>query len=137
MQQFPGEFSIDFDCTTAGTVRLVCGVPVFDSQTEEPFGLVCAEAEVGNLVRPELDAVGGQDEVLLIDDNGDLLFASNRQIQAKAQAAEDLVPRWPHIRRLLFEAPEYLDPDREYYATRLPFPQKNNAIHIVFTNRSK
>ncbi len=134
MQQFPGEFSIDFDCTTAGTVRLVCGVPVFDCQTEEPFGLVCAEAEIGNLVRPELEAVGGQDPVYLIDDHGDILFTSSRETHHKSLPAEQAIEKWPEILKTLLEKPEYLDADREYYATRLAFPQKNNAIHFVFTN---
>ncbi len=109
MQQFPGEFSIDFDCTTAGTVRLVCGVPVFDCQTEEPFGLVCAEAEIGNLVRPELEAVGGQDPVYLIDDHGDILFTSSRETHHKSLPAEQAIEKWPEILKTLLEKPEYLE----------------------------
>lgn len=132
LQQFPGESSIDFDCTTAGTVRLVCGVPVFSEQTEEPFGFVCTEAEIGNLVRPELDMIGTRDRVFLIDDNDNVLFSNVLEREAKSRAVEELIPVWPQLKKTLNVADEYRDPNREHYALKLELPQKYNSVRIVF-----
>lgn len=132
MQQFPGEFSIDFDCTTAGTVRLVCGVPVFDETTEEPFGLVSAEAEIGNLVRPELEVINSSNTVFVVDDNANVLFTSCRETATKSVLATDIFEDWDSITRALADEPEYIDSGRLLYANVLRFPQKNNSMHIVF-----
>ncbi len=130
MQQFPGECSIDFDLLTAGNDRIVCGVPVFDDATEEPFGLVLAEAEIENLVRPELQAIETQDTIYLVDDTEQILFASNRS-RVKNSLAPDVISRWAEIKRTTSDSPEYIETDREFYATRLAFPQNNNSIRIV------
>lgn len=131
LQQFPGECAIDFDCTTAGTVRLVCGIPVFDDETEEPFGIVCTEAEIGNFVRPELDMIGQRDRIYLIDDNESVLFASARELEAKQTPIEELIPVWSELKKSLQESGEYRDPNREFYATKMQLPQKYNSLSIV------
>lgn len=132
MQQFPGESSIDFDCMTAGTVRIVCGVPVFDAETEEPFGFVGAEAEVGNLVRPELEVIGAQDTVYLIDDFDNILFTSSRESAVKESVASDHIPDWSNISQSLANSAEFIDPARQIHATRLPYSRSGNSIRIVF-----
>ena len=132
LQQFPGECNIDFDCTTAGTVRIVCGVPVFDQDSEEPFGLVCAEAEIGNLVRPELELINSSHQVYLVDDSGNLLFSSGRADKLGDKMATQSLENWDVIFNALSSGQEFLDPDRERYATRLAAPQKDNSINIVF-----
>ena len=131
LQQFPGECAIDFDCTTAGTVRLVCGVPVFDDETEEPFGIVCTEAEIGNFVRPELEMIGQRDRIYLIDDNDSVIFASEREREVKQMDIEDLIPVWSELKSALQDADEYRDPNREFYATKMHLPQKYNSMSIV------
>lgn len=131
MQQFPGECCIDFDFSTAGSIRLVAGVPVFDSENEEPFGFVVAEAEIGNLVRPEINASESAATVHLTDDNDRILF-STRRIQNKDQMiAPDLIPRWADVARVTADQGEYIETDREIYATRLPFPQGLNSLTII------
>ncbi len=131
MQQFPGECCIDFDFTVAGTVRIVAGVPVFDSRTEEPFGLILAEAEIGGLVRPELSATESSDWIYLIDDKDRILFSSRPGYQRGEQNAGSLISRWKEIATTLADATEYFEADREFYATRLSFPQNLNSIRIV------
>lgn len=131
MQLFPGESSMDFDCQTAGTVRLVCGVPVFDSSTEEPFGLVSVEAEIGNLIKPELDVIGVQGPVYLIDDRDGLLHVFGAPERHKELRADELIDNWQAVTQALNNGEEYVDADREFYATQLMFPQKNNSIRIV------
>lgn len=131
LQQFPGESCYDLDLSTAGQVRLVIGVPVFDADSEEPFGLVVAESEIGILVRPELAMVGTKDNVFLIDDRDRILFSSKLLPNPSETFAGDVLPRWSDIKDSAANA-EFTDPDREYYTDRLVFPQKNNSIHIVF-----
>lgn len=131
MQQFPGEFCIDLDSTVAGSVRVVAGVPVFDARTEEPFGLVLAEAEIGNLVRPELTDAETGDWIYLIDDQERILFSSRPGDTRSQHIAADAISRWPEISAALEDASEYFEADREYYATRLTFPQNLNSIRIV------
>ena len=131
MQQFPGEFCIDFDYTVAGSVRMVAGVPVFDQETEEPFGLVLAEAEIGNLVRPEITATELSDSVYLVDDHDRILFSTKRINQSLQQVAPDFIARWPEIAHTIADNNEYIESDREYYATRLPFPQNLNSLRII------
>jgi serine/threonine protein kinase len=131
MEQFPGEFCIDFDLSTAGVVRIVTGVPVFDAKTEEPFGLVLAEAEIGNLVRPEIEAIETRDTIYLIDDKERILFSTRPANRDAFGLAAEEIPRWPEIAQGIAQSPEYIESDREFYATRLMFPQKNNSIRIV------
>ncbi|MEM8735228.1 MAG: serine/threonine-protein kinase, partial [Planctomycetota bacterium] len=124
MEQFPGECAMDFDCTASGTVRLVCGVPVFDDSTEEPFGMVVAEAEVGNLVRPELELSKSGFEALLLDDAGNVLFSTSAGGDSKRGAAKEGLGNWEEVRAVIDVEQEYLDPNREIYATRLPLPKR-------------
>ncbi len=131
MEQFPGEFRIDVDLSVSDVVRIVAGVPVFDSATEEPFGLVLAEAEIGNLVRPEIEAISTQDVIYLIDDRGHILFSTRPSSRSTPRLATSEISRWPEISKALAESGEYIESDREFYATQLMFPQKNNSIRIV------
>lgn len=131
MEQFPGECTMDFECTAAGEVRLMCGVPVFNQKNEEPFGLVVTEAEIGNLLRSELDLMGVTDEAILLDETGSVLFSSSTN-SLKSKPAEEILPQWSEMKSVLQTECEYLDPCREFYATRLPLPRKNNSIYIVF-----
>lgn len=132
MEQFPGEAHIDFDCTTAGSVRIVCGIPVFDLKTEEPFGLVAAEAEIANLVLPELQLEDSVGRLYLIDDSGTILFSDSGDARVKALPAAEILTEWPAIQHRLTDAKEYIDSGRSTYATKLTFPHKNNSITIVF-----
>jgi eukaryotic-like serine/threonine-protein kinase len=132
MQQFPGECCIDLDLSVVGSQRIVAGVPVFDSQTEEPFGLVLAEAEVGNLARTELAAIDRQGTVFLVDDQGHVLFSSQHGFGREPAIAPDVIPRWDEISKTLSHAAEYIDADLEFYATTLAFPQNMNSLRIVF-----
>jgi eukaryotic-like serine/threonine-protein kinase len=131
MEQFPGEYCIDFDSTTAGSIRLIAGVPVFHSETEEPAGLVLVEAEVENLVRPEIEASEIPDTVYLVDDKNHILFTTRRLPHKEEHVAGDTVPKWPEISRAFSEQDEFIDGDREVYATRLMFPQKLNSLRVV------
>lgn len=137
MQLFPGESSMDFDCQTAGTVRLVCGVPVFDNSTEEPFGLVCVEAEIGNLIRPELEVIGVQGPVYLIDDRDALLHVYGAPEKQKELRADELISNWEAVTQTLSNGEEYTDANREFYATQLMFPQETNSIRIVMRAAEK
>ncbi len=133
MQQFPGEVAIDLDFQTAGQVRVVCAMPIFAADTEEPFGLVLAESEVASLVRPELELVGTTDHVFVIDDRDQLLF-STRPVRAVADGlpkAENVIDRWAEIKSSL-GCDEYTETDREFFATQLCFPQREDALRIVF-----
>lgn len=132
MQQFPGEACLDLDLSTAGQVRLVVGVPVFDEQTEEPFGLVVAEAEVGNLVRPEIEIGGNKSRVLLVDDREQVIFDSRNPPKYGSDdvVAGDVISRWDAIKSTQ-PGEEYIENDREFYATALVFPQNRRSIRII------
>jgi serine/threonine protein kinase len=132
LDQFPGECAMAFDCTAEGTVRLVCGVPVFDSKTEEPFGIAVTEAEVGNLVRPELAMAQATFESLVVDDNGSVLFSSTANGDAKRDLSPAKIEKWDEIKQALDRDREFLDPNREVYATRLPLPRRQNSMNILF-----
>ena len=132
LEQFPGECIVSFECNAGGTVRVQCGVPVFDQNTEEPFGLVVADAEIGNLVRPELQMSESAGTVYLTDDNGSILFTSSLDSNVKSCSAEDLFSDWSEIKRRLRYEVEFLDSDQEVYATRLPLPGKQQSIHILY-----
>ena len=131
LQQFPGEACVDLDFSFAGCVRIVTGVPVFDSVTEEPFGLVLAEAEIGSLVKPEIAAAESTDSVYLVDDSERVLYSSKRGCQQSLQQATEVISRWPAIAEALASTNEYIDSDRQFYATRLPFPHNLNSLRIV------
>jgi serine/threonine protein kinase len=131
MEQFPGESYLDFDMTTAGSIRIVAGVPVFDAESEEPFGLVLAEAEVENLVRPEILATASHGTIYLMDDKDRILFSSKPYDTGLASSAADIIPAWKTIADVIAEADEFIDANHEFYANRLVFPQKNNSIRIL------
>ncbi len=131
MEQFPGECHIDFDLSVVGLIRIVAGVPVFDPQTEEPFGLVWAEAEIGRLAGPELEATQNKHTVYLIDDKGHVLYSNKPSSQTEIALADAEISRWPEIAQALAETGEYTESDREYYATRLTLPHNKNSIRIV------
>ncbi|QDV27951.1 serine/threonine-protein kinase [Aureliella helgolandensis] len=133
MAQFPGEYCIDMDFATAGQSRIVVGVPVFDTETEEPFGMVISEAEIGILVRPELDLIGTKDHLYLLDDNGQILFSTKRLPGAshgQVSNGRDVIDRWSEMIAVLDDE-DYVEADREFYATQLSFPQRRNALRIV------
>lgn len=132
MEQFPGECSVDIDFLTSGSVRIVAGVPVFDDRNEEPFGMVLAEAELGSLVTSEISATGTQDKIYLVDDRQRVLFSNRSSSSASLATAASVIARWPEIALVITENDEYIESDREFYATRLEFPQRNNSICIVF-----
>ncbi|HBE71092.1 MAG TPA: hypothetical protein DDW52_23340 [Planctomycetaceae bacterium] len=133
LQQFPGEACIDLDFSTAGQVRVVCGVPVFDENSEEPFGLVVAEAEISNFVQPEIAISGGaKDRVMVIDDRSQVIFDSKSPAKYATTDvnAHDVVDRWEQILATPV-GEEYIESDREYYASGLMFPQNHKTIRIV------
>ncbi|MCR9291839.1 MAG: serine/threonine protein kinase [bacterium] len=132
-EQYPGDGVMDFECTASGAVRVTCGVPVFDARSEEPFGLVVAEAEVGNLVRPELELMDTPQQVYLVDGSGHVMFTSSRDTSALKKMASEITSKWDEIQTTLVDGCEYMDPDREVYANRLVFPQRNNSIYILLT----
>lgn len=130
--QFPGECAMGFDCTADGTVRLVCGVPVFDAKTEESIGLAVTEAEVGNLIRPELAMAQSTFESLIVDDDGSVLFSSTASGDTKRELSQAKIEKWDEIKLALDREKEFLDPNREVYATRLPLPRRQNSMNILF-----
>lgn len=132
LQQFPGEACLDLDCTTAGQVRVVCGVPVFDERSEEPFGVVVAEAEVGNLLRPEIEIGGTKSRVLMVDDREIVIFDSlNPRVFAHEEVrAETVISRWEAIKNTP-PTEEYIENDREYYSTAMVFPQNRRTTRII------
>ncbi len=131
MQQFPGECVIDIDLTVAGSSRIVAGVPVFDAATEEPFGLVLAESEVGSLVKPELNAIDTSHVVYLVDDHEHVLFSSKPGYGRERKMAPQLISRWSEIAQTMASAVEYIESDLEYYATRLSLPQDLNSLRVI------
>jgi eukaryotic-like serine/threonine-protein kinase len=131
MQQFPGECCIDLDWTIAGSVRLVAGVPVFDSRTEEPFGLVLCEAEVGALMRPEIAATESNNCVYLMDDSERILFSTRGGLAGEQVSAADAIPRWREIADALDNTPEFIDADQEFYGSRYPLPQHLNSLRML------
>ncbi len=137
MQLLPGEAIMDFDCTTAGAVRVLCGVPVFDANSEEPFGQIVSEAEIGNLVRPELEAMDESPDALLADDSGNIIFATSKDQAIKHRTIDELVPNWPAIKSKLKDEPDYIDPNRDVFATKLSLRRNRNSIHIIFTNHGR
>lgn len=132
IQQFPGESEIDFDNSTSGSVRIVSGVPVFDAKTEEPFGLVCAEAEIGTLIALEMGVLNSRERVMLVNEQGQILYANNSGRSLLGRSASELISSWPRIADALLENNEYIDPDRDFYANRLSFPSNRNSIYFVF-----
>lgn len=132
LEQFPGECHIDFDLSVVGLTRIVAGVPVFEPLTEEPFGLVMAEAEIGRLVQRELEASQFGHTLYLIDDKGQILYSNQRSLQTVIAQASQEIERWPDIVQALNETGEYTEAECEYYATQLMFPHTiNNSLRIV------
>ena len=135
IEQFPGEWQLDFDCTTAGTIRIVCGIPVFDAVTEEPFGLVLAEADLGNLISPELRLIHSESHVYVVDPKDNILFSTHSGREVKAKLAGELIPNWEKIRDALQQNGDYLDDGSEVYVTTLELSRQTEAMHIVFVNK--
>ena len=131
MEQFPGECYIDIDLSVVGLIRFVAGVPVFDPQTEEPFGLVWVEAETRRLVGTEMDVMHSNHTVYLIDDSGHILYTNKLPLQQETALAANEISRWSEIEQTLSENAEYTEPDQEYYATRLTSPYSNCSLRIV------
>lgn len=131
MEQFPGECYIDIDLSVVGLIRFVAGVPVFDPQTEEPFGLVWVEAEARRLVGTEMDVMRSSHTVYLIDDSGHILYTNKLPLQQEITLAANEISRWSEIAQTLAENAEYTEPDQEYYATRLTSPYNYKSLRIV------
>jgi hypothetical protein len=129
MEQFPGECRIELDQATVGQVRFVFGVPVFDSNTEEPFGVVLAESEVGNLIGPELQMIGTKFRLVLVDDHENVIFDSSApKRSAETRKVGDLYSRWPEMRDA---EGEFDDPDREFVASKISFPENSSSMHVI------
>jgi len=131
LEQFPGECHIDFDLSVVGLIRIVAGVPVFDPISEEPFGLVMAEAELGRLVRPELEATHNRHTLYLVDDKGQILYSNKTRLQGQVVPADQEITRWREIVHAIQDSGEYTESECEYYATRLTLPHNNKSLRIV------
>ncbi|MEM7476482.1 MAG: serine/threonine-protein kinase [Planctomycetota bacterium] len=131
LEQFPGECAVSFECKSSGDVRVLCGVPVFDSKTEEPFGLVVAESEIGSLVRPEMQLSESDGSLFLMDSSENVLFTSSKDPEVKSKVGKELFANWSQITQALRDQSEFIDGDQEVYATRLQLPTTKESLYIV------
>lgn len=116
---------------------LSAGVPVFDTTSEEPFGLVTVECDVHRLIENSLRSdttqvqwialISAADNVLALHDKG-----RGHQLEAGRAAVAGIIPDWPQISDALSAGDDFHDDgDFRVFATRLLLGAGENHVSIV------
>lgn len=135
--------------TAADTNRISAIVPVFDSQTEEVFGMVVIEAALDKLIEQQIRGRFSMiNQLWLIDHDGRLLIqidsTGNRIRQYEGRNMNDLVVEsgasdmWQAATEQLRHSCEFVDElDHEFYATRIELVQGRYSLTLAMCLRDK
>jgi len=116
---------------------LVSTVPVFDEQTEEPFGFVMLESCLTHVVEDFLqNRLQNAKRVYVLNDKCEVLLHmkqdSNQACDVKCHDFGELCSQWANVRPELRMRGEYVDEQTHaIYATRVSIDRDESALAIV------
>jgi hypothetical protein len=122
--------------------RLSAGVPVFDGQTEEPFGLVVIECDLQRIIESELrERIRTAQQVIVIDASSTVWLHDARSqgpiTESVGKPACEVIGDADQIAATLLKHSEFIDEtDRELYATRLDLVPTEPGLVFVLDQRS-
>lgn len=118
-------------------ISIVAGVPVFDDQTEELFGVVLVECDLVRVLHEQLNRRFSAKNVVVACDTYQIIVHSNDQdgiVEENAGCALlDTLPQYEDARNALQNKLEYIDEtDRNIYGNRLwLFKQKHGLMFML------
>ena len=121
-----------------GELLISAGVPVFDQNSEEPFGFVSIEIQLEHLVDQSFRISGGQEffqMLVLTDDHSIIYHRCQKKGQIHCSSGKQLGDLYPEIEaksELIFGEDEYIDElDRHLYAVQIPLSGRNHKLTFV------
>lgn len=113
-------------------MRVEAGVPVFDNE-EEPFGMVTIESDFDRLLAAHVNQRSRvSQEVLIVDENELVLLEDSARAHGSVgRKAEEIVSSWSEIKSELDLNNDYVDSQREVYATRIDLVPGVSSLDLV------
>ena len=119
---------------------VVSAVPVFDDETEEPFGFVMVEACLHHVVEGFLQQrLKNSDRALILSNDCEVLMQVNKDgtssIDCDGQSASSVCSMWSTVMSALRDRGEYVDEEtHSVYATRVDLVPGKSSLAIVLLN---
>ena len=119
-----------------GTVGLVSGVPVYDEETEEVFGVVLIDCDIRRLLERQLLKSGAAREVIVACDTFHTITHVRSRTVVEESAGKPIADVAPHFQPamdMLQDHLEFLDESgKELYGGRLWFiPNKHGIVYLL------
>ena len=133
----------DNDEAKCSALIVVAAVPVFDQTTEEPFGYVSIEVDLGRVLEREMRTrIRAASEVIVLDEDNRVLIHESRSQgrvpRSFKQPLETVLPESEVLIEYLRDASEFLDElNRETYATTLDVERQRMKLTFVLTQRER
>jgi len=125
---------------TAPSGYVVSAVPVFDDETEEPFGFVMIEACLHHVVEGFLQQrLKNSDRAFILNNDCEVLMQVNKDgtssIDCDGQSASSICSMWSTVMSALRDRGEYVDEKtHSVYATRVDLVRGKSSLAIVLLN---
>lgn len=119
---------------------VISAVPVYDDQTEEPFGYVMIEACLTHVVEGYLrNRLRNADRAYILNNDCDVLIRFNRDgtpaPECDGQSASAICSKWASVIPTLRKHGEYVDEQTHaVYATRVDLVPGQSSLAIVLMN---
>jgi hypothetical protein len=118
--------------------QLSAGVPVFDDQTEEPFGFVMIECDLQGILEDETrNRLRTAKQVITLDPNCSIWVHESQTHgpieESVGRKAVDVIPGIDDIIKVVSRRAEFVDDtNQEIYATRLDLAEGEPGLIFVF-----
>ena len=105
---------------------------MFDNE-EEPFGMVVIESDFDRLLSSHVNQRSRvSKEVLIVDDSETVLLEDSARANGSVgKSANDIVNSWGEIKRELDLNNDYVDSQREVYATRIDLVPGISSLDLI------
>ena len=115
-----------------GPLRVEAGVPVFDNE-EEPFGMVVIESDFDRLMEQQVNQRHRvSTHIFVTNDEGRVLLEdAEKSIGARGDHADEHVPNWDDLCHELDLGNEYVDSNRQVFATRVSLVPRASSLMLV------
>jgi eukaryotic-like serine/threonine-protein kinase len=127
--------------TTANTRWLAAGVPIFDEQTEEPFGYVVIECDLRRIIEAESrDRIQTAQQIIVVDSESTVWLHNSKRCgpitESVDKPAAEIVAVMDRLDTTLAQHAEFIDEtNREVYAARLDLVAVKSDLVIVLDRR--
>jgi hypothetical protein len=126
------------ECTK--TVTLIAGVPVFDEETEEIFGVVLIECDLDRVWREQMNRRFTAADIVVACDTFHVMKHNNTSEgmieETIAEPIAKVLPKFNEAVEALQKKSEYIDEtDRQIYGARLWLIQKQHGLMFLLSQK--